>query len=239
VTASTATAWAHGPLRPRLAEGAVHVWRADLAAVLPELGDLLCEEERARAARILNEHDGELWRRSRGVLRALLGRYLQRDPSSLRFATGEHGKPALIQNADELAAARQPAAASPDRLAFNMSHSGALALYAFTRTGTVGVDVEVEHRPIDAVAIAARMLGPAEAQRLGDLSPAIRQREFLRSWVRYEAKLKCLGVGIGGAPVEGGESVQSITALDLGSNAAGAVATQHQTHELRCWEWQA
>ena len=74
----------------------MHVWRADLAAVSPELGELLCKEELARAGRILNKPDGELWRRSRGLLRALLGRYLQLEPSSLRFTAGEHGKPALL-----------------------------------------------------------------------------------------------------------------------------------------------
>ena len=83
--------WAPGPLRPLLAEGAVHVWRADLTAVAADLGELLCSDERARAERFVNERDGELWRRSRALLRALLGRYLQQEPRSLRFATGEHG----------------------------------------------------------------------------------------------------------------------------------------------------
>jgi phosphopantetheinyl transferase len=42
-------------------------------------------------------------------------------------------------------------------------------------------------------AICQRALGPAEALRLQDLHPAIREREFLRMWTRHEATLKCRG----------------------------------------------
>ena len=182
--ATTGASWAPGPPRPLLAEGAVHVWRAELTSLAPELGELLCEEERTRAERILNKHEGELWRRSRGLLRELLGRYLQLEPALLRFIVGEHGKPTLT---------------GANSLPFNMSHSGELALYAFSDAGAVGVDVEVARRPVDEVAIAARMLGVGVARRLQALDPATRRREFLRAWAGHEAELKCLGVGIGEA----------------------------------------
>jgi 4'-phosphopantetheinyl transferase len=201
----------------------VHVWRAELTAVAPDLGELLCEQERARAARIVNEHDGELWRRSRGLLRELLGRYLGLEPASLRFAVGEHGKPELDR----------------DRLAFNMSHSGELALYAFSDAGAVGVDVELARRPVDEVAIAARMLGEDAAQKLRALDPATRQREFLRAWARHEAKLKCLGVGIGEAGRAPAGHRLWVQELELGPTAGAAVATERRASELLCWDWDA
>ena len=68
----------------------------------------------SRAARILSERNRTLWIRSRGVLRALLGRYLERDPRELRFVLGPHGKPAL---------GREGMDAGED-LRFNLSHSG-------------------------------------------------------------------------------------------------------------------
>jgi 4'-phosphopantetheinyl transferase len=219
-------AWAAGPLCPQLADGAVHVWRADLNEVAEDLGKLLCSEERARAERMVDERNGELWRRSRGLLRALLGRYLQREPSSLRFSTGEHGKPALADD-------------SSPTVNFNMSHSGQLALYAFSDAGAVGVDVEVARRPTDEVAIAARVLGASEAARLRALDPETRRQEFLRAWTRYEAELKCLGMGIGGT--DGGiEGTRPWVAdLELGQGAACAVATARPARELRCWGWQS
>lgn len=224
--ATAETAWAPGPLRPLLAAGAVHVWRADLSDVGETLGELLCDDERERAERFLNHGDGQLWQRSRGLLRALLGRYLQREPASLRFATGEHGKPQLMGDASS-------------QLAFNMSHSGELALYAFSDAGAVGVDVEVARRPVEEVAIAARALGAAEANRLQALDPSVRGREFLRAWTRHEAELKCLGVGIGGALADVADRGLSVVELELGGDAAAALASDRTAAEVRCWDWQA
>jgi 4'-phosphopantetheinyl transferase len=217
--------WAPGPLRPALAGGAIHVWRADLTTVDDDLSELLCSEERARAQRFVNKRDGELWGRSRGLLRALLGRYLQQDPRSLRFVAGEHGKPELAGNAAA-------------ELAFNMSHSGQLSLYGFSRAGAVGVDVEVARRPIDEVAIAERILGASEGARLQALDPATRRREFLRVWTRHEAELKCLGVGIGGADGVTKGSRPWVAELELSPEAAAAVAAERAARELHCWDWQ-
>jgi 4'-phosphopantetheinyl transferase len=231
--------WTPGPLRPLLAADTVHVWRADLIAVAEDLGELLCSEEHARAERIVNEREGELWRRSRGLLRTLLGRYLQRDPSALRFVTGEHGKPALAQDTTERPATGQRAAADPNCLSFNMSHSGDWALYAFSHAGAVGVDVELARRPVEEVAIAARMFGAAEAQRLQALDPANRQREFLRAWAHHEAELKCLGVGIGGADAHASTDRPCVVQLELGLNAGAAVASERQARALCRWDWHA
>ena len=162
--------WSPGPPDPGLGKGAVHVWRADLEAVDDELGRLLCEEERARAERLLSRGARRRWARGRGVLRALLARYLGLDPRALEFSLGEHGKPML-----ETGGARP--------LQFNLSHSGELALYAVSDAGTVGIDVERSRRRTGELGIAARVLGDAEAKRLRMLDPEARTREFLRAWV--------------------------------------------------------
>ncbi len=214
--------WARGPDRPRLTEGAVHVWRVELTAVGDDVLEPLCEEERERADRLLNRDEARLWARSRGVLRALVGRYLQAEPGELRFATGEHGKPELLG----------------EELSFNLSHSAGLALYAFTRTGSVGIDVEVARRALDEVALAARTLGPAEARRLKELDPPLRNREFLRLWVRREAELKCRGSGFGGTLDAGGGTLW-IAELEVGERAAAAVALGQAPRELRRWDWQS
>ncbi len=224
MSASARDRWAPGPSRPLLTDGAVHVWRADLTKVSDDPLGSLSADERLRGGRFADERTGRLWRGSRALLRVLLGRYLGRDPSSLRFVTGEHGKPAL---ADDAAV----------ELAFNMSHSGEIALYAFSSAGEVGVDVELARRPIDAVAIAKRMLGKPEAMRLQALDPSTRRREFLRVWTRLEAELKCLGVGIGGAEGAHHRSVLWVAELAL-PGAAGAVAASRPTRALHCWEWQ-
>ncbi len=115
----------------RATEGIVHVWRADLAASGNGLEDLLCADELARAAQIVSRRRRDTWARSRGLLRTLLGRYLDRDPRTLDFVLGPHGKPSLDEGTTYVTDLR-----------FNLSHSGGFALVAVTAGREVGVDIE-------------------------------------------------------------------------------------------------
>jgi 4'-phosphopantetheinyl transferase len=202
----------------------VHVWRADLRAVDGELGELLCEQELARAERLLSDSARVRWTRCHGILRSLLARYLGGDPRALQFSLGEHGKPAL-----------QSAAASP--LQFNLSHSADVALYAVSESMQVGIDVEVNRRPLDELALAARVLGEAEAERLGALDPETRTREFLRSWVAHEAAVKCRGTGLGRRSESSAPAAMWTTELEIGPGAAAAVVAEQEPSEVCLWEW--
>jgi hypothetical protein len=75
------------------------------------------------------------WVCSRGVLRALLGRYLDHDPRELRFWLAAHGKPTLQEGPTV-------GMGPSDGLRFNLSHSGELMLVAVTAGSEIGVDVE-------------------------------------------------------------------------------------------------
>jgi 4'-phosphopantetheinyl transferase len=214
-------AWAQAPPELEIAANALHVWRADLLAVEEELLGSLSAAELERAGRILSARERRLWRGARAILRALLGRYVACDPGSLRFGSGPYGKPSLL--------------GAPAELRFNVSHSGALALYAFSASGAVGVDVEVSRRRSDVLRVAARVLGAGEARRIGELDESRREHEFLRAWVRHEARLKCAGTGIGNRARIGAEPW--IAELEPAPGAAAAVAAAHPVSELRCWDW--
>jgi phosphopantetheinyl transferase len=176
----------------RLHAGALHIWHADLDAAGAEVEDLLDEQERERAARIVGEPARRRWKAARGMLRMLLGGYLGMGPGTLRFAREAHGKPMLDL---------------PDmgRLHFNLSHSGALGVYALTDMCAVGVDVELTER---------------------DARTRSHSVDFLRGWVRREAHGKCVGTGVrnptGVPPTE--SSDLWISELDLGPRAVAAVA---------------
>lgn len=197
--------------------GVVDVWRVDVDGTPDTLRELLCAQEQARAARIVHERDRVRWARSRGMLRLLLARYLDADPRELRFELGAHGKPALEGGAD---------------LRFNLSHSGELLLVAVATGMEVGVDVEVAPErgrgEIDEPAIAARVLGGAQAQRLAELDGEERTREFLRAWTMREAEVKCLGTGLTSMPVEDQAPAGGLwsTELDVGPRASAALAVE-------------
>jgi 4'-phosphopantetheinyl transferase len=214
--------WTPSAVASELGAGAAEVWLADLNAVADELGELLSPQEHARAARFANARHGVLWARAHGLLRLLLGSHVGCDPRSLRFTAGAHGKPALEGE-------------QGDGVSFNLSHSGHLALLAFASEGAVGVDVELARRPTDVLGVARRMFGADEARRLAGLQPPLREREFLRAWVRHEAALKYHGSGLGGADSEPTDEPPWIVELDVGPNAAGALA--RAPGELRLWEW--
>lgn len=204
------------------------MWRADLARGGEELKELLCASELERAGHLHNKRTRRLWIGSRGVLRALLARYLGDDPRALRFALGAQGKPRL----ETLAST----SCSTD-LRFNLSHSGTLALYAVTAGRAIGIDVEAARRPIDEVAIAARVLGSDVARRLAGLDDRGRKREFLRAWVAHEAVVKCRGTGLATTRQRSLATGLWTAELDLGPQAAATVAVEGGQCELRRYVW--
>jgi 4'-phosphopantetheinyl transferase len=218
-----------------LAADAIDVWCVDLDLVGERLGELLDEQERERAAQIGDQRRRRRWCSSRGVLRELVGRYLECDPREPAFDPGAHSKPALCRDAG---------VDTTPALHFNLSHSGRLGLYAFAHD-EVGIDVQLQRagrtrEQIVRLAISRRSFGGAAARRLGELPPPAREREFLRLWTRYEATLKLRGEGIGRATASFHDySPPWIAHLDLGPTVAGssALAYAHTPTELRLYRF--
>jgi 4'-phosphopantetheinyl transferase len=221
---------------PALADGALYVWRANLESLADEIAMRLCEEELARAEGFLLDTNRLIWMRARGVLRVLLGCYLERDPCSLRFGTSEHGKPFLLApvRRSKQGDRAETEHGKPREMRFNLSHSGSVALIAKSATTDVGVDVELARDPMNVLALAARVFGPAEGTRLGALVPSLARREFLRRWVAHEAELKCHGVGLLAPPLPGSR-VAWRRELDVGQpDGIAAVAASTRPSEVRC-----
>jgi 4'-phosphopantetheinyl transferase len=189
-----------------LVPGELHVWRADLDRPI----DLapLSHTERERASRFHSETHRLRWSRSRALLRQIVGGYLDRDPGAIAFASTPNGKPAVEGGGE---------------LEFNLSHSGGLVVVALATGNPLGVDVERDRDVRDPLAIAGRVLGADQAERLRSLPETERRREFLRSWVRYEAALKCRGDRLGASADQTG---LHLIDLDPEPGAAAAVALE-------------
>ena len=177
------------PPQPRL-PGAdeSHLWHASVLrtdAQVARLERTLSRDERERARRYAAPRDRRRFVVARGLLRALLGRYLERDPASVAFAYGRSGKPELAGGQNEA------------DLRFNLAHSGGVVLYAFARGRAVGVDVE-ELRPLDEFdALSRTVFSLREREELQAQPPSRRLRAFFDGWVRKEAVLKGSGDGLG------------------------------------------
>src|SRR5947209_6608147 len=99
----------------------VHIWQAalDIPAVdVQRLANTLAADERQRAAQYRFLRDRQHFIVARGLLRTILGCYLQREPHMLRFSYSSYGKPAL-EGTD-----------SGNTLCFNVAHSAGKVLYA-------------------------------------------------------------------------------------------------------------
>jgi phosphopantetheinyl transferase len=116
-------------------------------------------------------------------------------------------------------------ATEPERLSFNLSHSGELALVAIAPGGAeVGVDVERLKPRRDLARLAERWLPAADAAAVGAAGDREREAVFYAAWTRHEARVKCTGTGIAGPPPEP-EVVAYDLSIDDGYAAAVAVDT--------------
>ena len=237
-------AWSSPPDEPALAAGEVHVWRAALdrsEQVRARLAAKLSVEERARAKRIAVVDGRERWIVGRGILRVILGRYLDIPPEQVAIRADPSGKPRLAE------------AAQASALSFNLSHSGSLALFAVASGARLGIDVQ-EARELDAEQIARRWFSPAEREALEALPEAERRDAFFSCWSRKEAFAKAVGqglllslssftvsVGCDEAPKlitspPGHTSQWTLWDLAPGAGYAGALAVEGSSERLQCWD---
>ena len=165
----------------------IHVWRAslDLPAIdLHQLQATLTADEIERAARFYFQKDRDRYIAGRGILRTILGRYLDIDPGEIRFDYGLYGKPALASSMH-----RQD-------LSFNVSHSHGLALIAIAAGREVGVDIEYIRPGVEIESIAQRFFAPSENAVIRALTGRQQRETFYNCWTRKEAFLKARGDGM-------------------------------------------
>ncbi len=234
------------PRRLSLAADEIHLWLAALDQPPKPLADLaatLAVDERERAARFRFPDHRDRFIAGRGLLRELLGAYLNRPATALRFEQGPHGKPAL-GGADAGA-----------EWHFNLSHSDGWALYAVARR-EVGVDLERLDRSVGHAAVIERVCTPREWAAFQALPAERFQPAFLTCWTRKEAIAKALGGGLASglrtlevccredAPPDGRASVRdgqgcewSVLNLEPGSGWIGALAAMGADWRWRGWRW--
>src|SRR5688572_3067250 len=187
---SSESGWPSPPTRLELVGDEIHVWCAaldDAVSDLPVFERLLSESEHRRAGRFQLDRDRDRFIVRHGLLRMILGRYLNIDPAHLAFTYESRGKPMVCLPDD-----------TPP-FHFNLSHSDGLALIGATRRTSLGIDVEHVRFVREADQIAAKFFSPQESAMLNAIPEEQKMEAFFHCWTRKEAYLKATGEGIADA----------------------------------------
>lgn len=242
--------WNKAPVRLELGHEEVHVWRVALDSARQTYEgywQALAPEEKARAERYHFDRDRDRFVVARGVLRMILGRYLNLSPHDVRFNYTEYGKPHL------------PIDFTPFDLTFNLTHSHELAILAVTRARQIGVDLEYVRPDLASEEIAERFFTRDEVETLLAQPPLVRPEAFFHCWTRKEAFIKAVGEGlsypldqftvafapesepalleIGGSAKEAGR--WALFHLTPGKGYVGALVVQRGNviSRLHLWQW--
>lgn len=199
-----------------LRENEIHVWHA--GADSKSSGILRCfltPGEIKRADRYYFPRDRENFIASRGILRVLLGKYLNVQPDGINLHFNKYGKP-FLKNCE-------------GSLNFNVSHSNGKILLAFARNHEIGIDIEYIRPDFADLEIARHYFSASEILALSRLPEASRKYGFFSCWTRKEAYIKAKGRGLS-IPLD------SFDVSVCPDEAPELFSVKNNTGEIRKWK---
>lgn len=200
----------------KLPKNEVHLWhcRFDINRNrIDEFIQLLSKDEREKSCKFKFKIDRQRSIISRGVLRTLLGRYLEIQPWDLQFGYTEYGKPFLKNESG---------------IQFNLSHSHNRAVFAFVQDAEIGVDIEKIKSDFEVMDIARNFFSSDEIQTLEALPAKEWAAGFYRCWTRKESFIKAKGSGLS----------FSLSSFSVSLDADRAELLRTEWHPPEKKEWQ-
>lgn len=168
---------------PPLFNGEIHVWSLSLITDTPFY-------ERCKSALTATEHQRisyfnfkqvqDSYIISQGGLRLLLSFYLNIEPSKIQINKHSKGKP---YTADDTS------------LCFNISNSGNYVIFAISRAGEVGIDIEKLRTLPDLNELIEKNFSSKEKQYISK-NTTLKELRFFKFWTVKEAYLKAIGEGM-------------------------------------------
>jgi len=163
-----------------LNDSRIDLWQFSLEHELPNAYQLLNPDERARADRFYFSRHKRRFSTARATMRIILARYLNTAPERLEFTYNAYGKPEVVNS---------------QKLQFNISHSGDIAVLAIGKTFALGVDIEnYSARPYEG--IAKNLFSQQEYQEFQKIPKALKPAVFFHIWSQKEAFIKATGLGL-------------------------------------------
>ncbi|MCG8576191.1 MAG: 4'-phosphopantetheinyl transferase superfamily protein [Flavobacteriales bacterium] len=161
----------------------IHLWRVSLnpsQEVLLSCQNALSTAEKGRVEFFSFDQVKQNYLVSQGVLRVLLGKYLGINPQEVELGRHSKGKPFCKQDPN---------------LYFNISNSGGKCVYAFSRKGEIGIDLE-KIRPLSDLDEMIEKNFSAQEQSYIQKKSAEKLRRFFLFWTIKESYLKAIGEGM-------------------------------------------
>jgi len=118
---------------------------------------------------------------TKGLLRLLIGKYLNLNPGELVFSYNEFGKPFIPDD--------------KSGLQFNISHSDDMAVFAFSNLTEIGVDIEKVKVIEDMEGVMNLCFTEYEKNWFRAINDEPRVETFYKMWTIKEAFIKAIGRG--------------------------------------------
>ena len=166
----------------------LHIWSArysDLDRYYPVLSDLISAQEVTRAAGFKKSRDAQNYILRKGMVRAVLGQYLQNEPQAVRFLHEENGKPNLDPEGDV------------HDIRFSLSHTDEMVCLGISKKSRIGLDIVKSDSRYPFLATAQYLFTPGESQWITQTPSHEQHIRFFRIWSLKEALLKAMGGGVG------------------------------------------
>lgn len=159
----------------------IHVWYFSMPSqsFMNRFSSMLTDSEKRRIDKFRFARDAARFTGCRGLLRELLGSYINCSPKDVAIQYGPFGKPHLDES-----------------IYFNVSHSGDMLAYAFSAEQEIGIDIESVIKIDNISGTAKHCLSKQQFRVFTKLSCNEQHRAFYRFWTRKEALLKAIGTGL-------------------------------------------
>lgn len=162
----------------------LHIWLAYLPKeheMISYYTFVLSDDEKERSCSFKFLEDQRKYTLSRGILRCLLGKYLELKPENIEILYGLWGKPCLHNKFS---------------LRFNLSRSNDYVIYVLSPNYEVGIDIEYLDAQLDVDTLAPNIfLSEYEKDYWHKIDKNQNLVSFYKFWTSKEAFLKAYGKG--------------------------------------------
>jgi 4'-phosphopantetheinyl transferase len=165
-----------------------HIWSArytDLDQYYPILSGLVNAQEATRAAGFKKTRDAQDYILRHGMVRAVVGQYIRKEPQEIQFIHEQSGKPDLDPEGDL------------HDIHFSLSRTDEMVCLGISKKTRIGLDVVKCDSRYPFLAAAEYLFTPDERQWITRTTPHDRHVRFFRIWSLKEALLKAMGGGAG------------------------------------------